>query len=124
MMLMATKAADKQRKGFSYFSNFRKKGEELKNFEASLKRMGLPAEETEPYRKALSSEEALRAVFHWYRALNVPPIKPVVTPTLYERQEMFPRRRLKLMRIMLKHRIDSRSSKMRVILHFKWNLKR
>ena len=81
--VMATKAADKQRKGFSYFSNFRKKGEELKNFEASLKRMGLPAEETEPYRKALSSEEALRAVFHWYRALNVPPIKPVVTPTLY-----------------------------------------
>ena len=81
--VMATKAADKQRKGFSYFSNFRKEGEELKHFEASLKRMNLPAEETDPYRDALSSEEALRAVFNWYRALNVSPQKPVIMPTLY-----------------------------------------
>jgi pimeloyl-ACP methyl ester carboxylesterase len=81
--VMATKAADKQRQGFSYFSNFRKEGEEMKHFEVTLKRMGLPAEETDPYREALNSEEALRAVFHWYRALNVPPIKPVVMPTLY-----------------------------------------
>lgn len=39
------------------------KKKKLKNFEASLKRMELPAEETDPYREALSSEEALRAVF-------------------------------------------------------------
>ena len=81
--VMATKAADKQRQGFSYFSNYRKEGNELINFESALKRMELPAEETDPYREALSSEEALRAVFHWYRALNIPKIKPVVMPTLY-----------------------------------------
>ena len=81
--VMRTNAGDKQRKGFSYFANFRKEGEELNHFEATLKRMGLPAEETDPYREALNSEEALRAVFNWYRVLNVPPIKPVVMPTLY-----------------------------------------
>lgn len=84
--VMETKAADKLRKGFSYFSNFRKEGMELKNFEASIKRIGLPAEETNPYREALSSEEALRAVFHWYRAMPSwasQPLKPVVRPTLY-----------------------------------------
>ncbi len=84
--VMETKAADKLRKGFSYFSNFRKEGMELKNFEDSIKRIGLPAEETNPYRKALSSEEALRAVFHWYRALpswSSQPLKSVVMPTLY-----------------------------------------
>ncbi len=82
--VMASNAADKQRKGFSYFANFRKEGEEKKHFEATLKRIGLPAEETDPYREALSSEEALRAVFNWYRvSINVPPIKPVIMPTLY-----------------------------------------
>lgn len=84
--VMETKAADKLRKGFSYFSNFRKEGMELINFEASIKRIGLPAEEIYPYREALSSEEALRAVFHWYRAMPSwasQPLKPVVMPTLY-----------------------------------------
>jgi hypothetical protein len=81
--VMATKSGEKQRKGFSYFAQFRKEGEESKNFEAALQRIGLPSEETDPYRDALSSEEALRAVFHWYRALNVPPVKSVVMPTLY-----------------------------------------
>jgi pimeloyl-ACP methyl ester carboxylesterase len=84
--VMKTNAVDKQRRGFSYFTNFRKEGEELKNFEVSLKRMELPKEETDPYRKALRSDKALRAVFHWYRArpmLNIPPIKPIVMPTLY-----------------------------------------
>ncbi len=84
--VMETKAADKQRKGFSYFSNFRKEGMELENFEAAIKHVGLPAEETNPYREALSSEESLRAVFHWYRALPSwasQPLKPVTMPTLY-----------------------------------------
>ncbi len=81
--VMATEAADKQRQKMSYFSNFRKEGNELKMFESTLKRMELPAEETDPYREALSSEEALRAVFHWYRVLKIPPLKPVVMPTLY-----------------------------------------
>ena len=43
----------------------------------------LPAEETKPYRELLNSEEALRAVFHWYRVLSIPAPKPVVMPTLY-----------------------------------------
>jgi pimeloyl-ACP methyl ester carboxylesterase len=81
--VMATKAADKQRKGYSYFSEFRKEGKELENFEGILERIALPSEETDPYREALSSEEALRAVFHWYRVLSVPAPKPVVIPTLY-----------------------------------------
>jgi len=84
--VMATEAADKLRKGFSYFSDFRKEGMELKNFEALIERKGLPAEETNPYREALSSEEALRAVFHWYRAMPSwasQPLKPVIMPTLY-----------------------------------------
>ncbi len=81
--VMSTKAADKQRKGYSYFSEFRKEGKELENFEGILERIALPAEETDPYREALSSEEALRAVFHWYRVLRIPALKPVVMPTLY-----------------------------------------
>ncbi|MHA2037062.1 MAG: alpha/beta fold hydrolase [Promethearchaeota archaeon] len=84
--VMSTNAGDKQRKGFSYFSNFSKEGDELKNFEAIFKRIGLPAEETDPYREALSSEKALQAVFNWYRALPLwatQPLKPVVMPTLY-----------------------------------------
>lgn len=81
--VMATNVADKQRKGYSYFSEFRKEGKELENFEGILERIALPAEETDPYREALSSEEALRAVFHWYRVLRIPSLKPVVMPTLF-----------------------------------------
>ncbi len=84
--VMKTKAADKLRKGFSYFSNFRKEGMEMINFEAIIKRTGLPAKETNPYREALNSKEALRAIFHWYRAMPLwssQPLKPVIMPTLY-----------------------------------------
>jgi pimeloyl-ACP methyl ester carboxylesterase len=85
----ATETGDKQRQKMSYILNYRKEGNELKNFESALKRMELPAEETDPYRETLSSEEALRAVFHWYRALpswkalKTQALKPVVMPTLY-----------------------------------------
>jgi len=81
--VMATKAADKQRKGYAYFSEFRKEGKEVENFEGILERIALPTEETDPYREVLGSEEALRAVFHWYRVLTIPPLKPVVVPTLF-----------------------------------------
>ncbi|MHA1727451.1 MAG: alpha/beta fold hydrolase [Promethearchaeota archaeon] len=92
--VLASKVADKQRKGFSYFADFGKEGNESRMFESALKRIGLPAEETNPYREALNSKEALRAVFHWYRALFLredasetpkvlQPLKPVVMPTLY-----------------------------------------
>jgi pimeloyl-ACP methyl ester carboxylesterase len=84
--VMRSNVTDTQRKRFSYFSTYGKEGMELINFEASLKRIGLPDKETDPYRKALNNEEALRVVFHWYRALRYwanRPLKPVVMPTLY-----------------------------------------
>ena len=81
--VMSTEAANKQREGYSYFAEFVKEDKELENFEGILERSGLPAEETDPYREALASEEALRAVFHWYRVIRVTALKPVVVPTLY-----------------------------------------
>ena len=80
---MATQAADTQRQGYNYFSNYRKEGKEWENFETALTRYDLPDEELDPYRKALGSDEALRAVFHWYRVLRVPVLKPVFMPTMY-----------------------------------------
>ncbi len=80
---METKAADTQREGYSYFSKYRQEGKEWENFRSALSRYDLPDEEIDPYRKALGSDEALRAVFHWYRVLRVPVLKPVVMPTLY-----------------------------------------
>ncbi len=38
-------------------------------FRRMLEVQGLPLEETEPYRVALDSDEALRAVYNWYRAI-------------------------------------------------------
>ena len=99
--VMKTKAADKLRKGYSYFSEFAKLGKELENFKGSIKRIGLPVEETNPYREVLNSEEALRAVFHWYRALpswSSQPLKPVVMPTLY----IWPRNAKKLRKNQIK----------------------
>ncbi len=88
--VMATNAADKQKHKMSYITYSRKEGNELKMFELTLKLMDLPAEETDPYREAFSSEEALRAVYNWYRALarwgihyQIQRLKPVVMPTLY-----------------------------------------
>jgi len=81
--VMSTEAANKQRDGYSYFAEFVKEGKELENFKGILERSGLPAEEIDPYRNALSSEEALRAVFNWYRVIKVRALKPVVVPTLY-----------------------------------------
>ena len=80
---MSTQAADTQREGYNYFSNYREEGKEWENFTSALSHYGLPDEELDPYREALGSDEALRAVFHWYRVLRVPVLKPVVMPTMY-----------------------------------------
>ena len=40
-------------------------------FHRMLEKQGMPLEETEPYRKALDSDEALRAVYNYYRALHL-----------------------------------------------------
>lgn len=50
--------------------------------------MDLPAAETDPYRVAFGNDEALRAVYHWYRAILIDPSSsshlPAVTmPTLF-----------------------------------------
>ena len=43
--------------------------DEWDTFERTLKNMDLPAEGTDPYRQALNSDEAFRAVYNWYRAM-------------------------------------------------------
>ena len=80
---LESRTADTQREGYNYFSNYRKEGKEWENFESALSHYDLPDEELDPYRKALGSDKALRAVFHWYRVLRLPVLKPVVMPTLF-----------------------------------------
>jgi pimeloyl-ACP methyl ester carboxylesterase len=66
----ASKAnANDQRERFSYFDDSSKTGNERVMFHRMLEKQGLPKEETEPYRKALDSEEALEAVYNYYRAI-------------------------------------------------------
>jgi pimeloyl-ACP methyl ester carboxylesterase len=91
--VLATKAADNQREKMSYITNSRKEGNELKMLNFTLETMDLPDEETDPYLEALSSDEALSAVYHFYRAnvpgpdapavAKTPPLKPVVMPTMF-----------------------------------------
>ena len=77
-----------QRKKMSYMVNSRKEGNERATFNKTLRRMALPEQETQPYRDALENDDALPAVYHWYRALlndpfrEVPP-SPVRMPTLF-----------------------------------------
>ena len=85
--------ADEQEENMSYHANSRKEGSERETFERIIKKMGLPAEETDPYLEALNSDEALRAVFHFYRANTgdgaipaadpIAQMKPVLMPTLF-----------------------------------------
>ncbi len=89
----ASEAAEKQRQGMAYIANSRKEGNERKTFAGTLKHMDLPAEETDPYREAIDSDEAFRAVFNWYRALPLwnsfhsskeyQPLPPVTMPTMF-----------------------------------------
>jgi pimeloyl-ACP methyl ester carboxylesterase len=61
--------ADEQREKFSYFRDSSKEGNERVMFERMLEAQGVSAEESAPYRRALDSDEALLAVYHWYRAI-------------------------------------------------------
>lgn len=61
--------ASDQRARFSYFDDSSKAGNERAMFHRMLEKQGLPREETEPYRTALDSDEALRAVYNYYRAI-------------------------------------------------------
>jgi pimeloyl-ACP methyl ester carboxylesterase len=78
--------AEEQREKFSYFRDSSRKGNERRMFEAMLAAQDLPPEESEPYRKALDSDEALRAVYNYYRAIPLwqnERLDPVPMPTLF-----------------------------------------
>ncbi|MCP3939648.1 MAG: alpha/beta hydrolase [Actinomycetia bacterium] len=78
-------AAD-QGERFSYFREAAKEGNERAMFERMLEVQGVSRVESEPYRRALDSEEALRAIFHWYRALPLwsrDEFPPVAAPTTF-----------------------------------------
>ena len=82
-----TKAkAEGQTEKFSYIREAAKEGNERNMFEAMLAAQGIPPEESEPYRKALDSDEALRAVYNFYRAIPLwmgERLDPVPMPTLF-----------------------------------------
>ena len=61
--------AQEQRKKFDYFKDSSKEGNERAMFHRMLDVQGMPDEETEPYRTALDSDEALEAVYNYYRAI-------------------------------------------------------
>lgn len=77
---------DGQKKKFSYIREAAKEGNERHMFESMLATQGVSAEESEPYRTALDDDEALVAVFNYYRALrlwNREEIAPAPMPTLF-----------------------------------------
>ena len=61
--------ASDQRERFSYFDDSSREGNERAMFHRMLEKQGLPRAETDPYRRALDSDEALRAVYNYYRAI-------------------------------------------------------
>lgn len=78
--------AEGQNVKFNYIAEAAKKGNERNMFEGMLATQGVSAEESEPYRKALDSDEALRAVYNYYRAIPLwarERLDPVPMPTLF-----------------------------------------
>ena len=71
VMTASQATASDQGERFSYFRDAAEDGNERVMFERMLEVQAVPAAESEPYRRALDSDEALRAVFHWYRALRL-----------------------------------------------------
>jgi len=71
---------------FDYIRESAREGNERNMFEAMLATQGVSPEESEPYRKALDSDEALRAVYNYYRAIPLwfkERLDPVLMPTLF-----------------------------------------
>lgn len=78
--------AKEQREKFSYFKDSSKDGNERAMFHRMLDSQGMPEEETEPYRTALDSDEALEAVYNYYRAIPLwqrDRVAKVPMPTLF-----------------------------------------
>jgi pimeloyl-ACP methyl ester carboxylesterase len=79
-------SAEGQNAKFNYIRESAREGNERKMFEAMLAAQGVSAEESEPYRKALDGDEALRAVYNYYRAIPLwmrERLDPVPMPTLF-----------------------------------------
>lgn len=78
--------AEGQAEKFNYIREAAKEGNERNMFEGMLATQGVSAEESEPYRLALDSDEALRAVYNYYRAIPLwmaERLDPVSMPTLF-----------------------------------------
>jgi pimeloyl-ACP methyl ester carboxylesterase len=81
-----TSETDDQNAKFSYIKAAQKEGNERAMFEAMLARQGVSVEESAPYRQALDSDEALRCVFNFYRAIPLwarDRIEPVSMPSTF-----------------------------------------
>jgi hypothetical protein len=75
-----------QNSKFNYIRESAREGNERKMFEAMLAAQGVSPEESEPYRKALDSDAALRAVYNYYRAIPLwmkERLEPVPMPTMF-----------------------------------------
>jgi pimeloyl-ACP methyl ester carboxylesterase len=80
------KSTEGQDKKFNYIAQAAKEGNERKMFEGMLAVQGASPEESEPYRTALESDEALRAVYNFYRAIPLwmkERLDPVPMPTTF-----------------------------------------
>ena len=85
-MAASASSAEDQGDRFSYFREAAEEGNERAMFERMLEVQAVPPEESEPYRRALDSDEALRAVYHWYRAIPLwagEDLDPVSMPTTF-----------------------------------------
>ena len=79
-------SSDGQTAKFSYIAEAAKEGNERVMFEGMLAKQGVSPEESEPYRTALDDDEALRAVYNFYRAIPLwfaERLDPVTMPTLF-----------------------------------------
>jgi pimeloyl-ACP methyl ester carboxylesterase len=75
-----------QQEKFNYIRESAREGNERKMFAAMLATQNVSPEESEPYRKALDSDEALRAVYNFYRAIPLwmkERLDPVSMPTMF-----------------------------------------
>ncbi len=85
-MAASTSNAEDQGDRFSYFREAAREGNERAMFDRMLQVQAVPPEESEPYRRALDSDEALRAVYNWYRAIPLwagEDLDPVEVPTTF-----------------------------------------
>lgn len=90
--VLSSETGAQQQEKMKYFAMSRKEGNESWLLDLTYAMMNLPAEELEPYREALESPQARRAVYHWYRANSRQrnafasgntPLPPVTAPTVF-----------------------------------------